>query len=456
MISFVVFSLRRAWQGFWRNARHEPRRHGHDGPDAPAAGRLLDHPDRACWPASTSPSRRSRSSPTSRTNVNDVRDRRRSSAELEAMPEVARGRRTSAEDEALARFRERLAPAGPARTSPATSTPTRSTPASRSSSSTRRPSRRRRRAALRAEPTSRRSGQGAAGRSSTSVADGHERPADGGHGHPRRDRGHRAVHHRQHDPPRRRRPRRGDRDHAARRRVGRVHPLAVRLRGRDRRAARRGARRSASCTSRPTRSAASWSASSRSCRSVRLARPATSSCSSSAPGSGLGDPRLLGLGPDLPHPLSRPRDVHVTVEPAGVASRAAGVRLTAPSPSSGDPYSSMLPPTQRPTRTAPSRARSRLRPRRRPSTPTPTSQPPTARPAPPVAPPAASILPIALVVVAMLAGGALFMSGLLARPADRRRSRARRRARPTPSSRSGTPTTRSRALRRRRRRPARR
>ena len=65
------------------------------------------------------------------------------------------------------------------------------------------------------------------------VLDRHELPAD------RRDacvadrrRRHRAVHHRQHDPARGRRPGRGDRDHAARRRVGRVHPLAVRVRGR--------------------------------------------------------------------------------------------------------------------------------------------------------------------------------------------------------------------------------
>ncbi len=47
---------------------------------------------------------------------------------------------------------------------------------------------------------------------------------------------HRAVHHRQHDPTRGRRPGRGDRDHAARRRLGRLHPLAVRVRGRLRRA----------------------------------------------------------------------------------------------------------------------------------------------------------------------------------------------------------------------------
>ena len=54
----------------------------------------------------------------------------------------------------------------------------------------------------------------------------------------RRRRADRAVHHRQHDPARRGRAGRGDRDHAARRRVRRVHPLAVRVRGRPRGAAR--------------------------------------------------------------------------------------------------------------------------------------------------------------------------------------------------------------------------
>ena len=66
-------------------------------------------------------------------------------------------------------------------------------------------------------------------------ADGHEHPADGRHGRPGDRRRDRAVHHRQHDPARGPRAGRGDRDHAPRRRVRRVHPLAVRVRGRVRR-----------------------------------------------------------------------------------------------------------------------------------------------------------------------------------------------------------------------------
>ena len=52
-------------------------------------------------------------------------------------------------------------------------------------------------------------------------------------------RGHRPVHHHQHDPSRGPRPRRGDRGHAPGRRIRRVHPLAVRVRGRVRRPPRR-------------------------------------------------------------------------------------------------------------------------------------------------------------------------------------------------------------------------
>ena len=48
---------------------------------------------------------------------------------------------------------------------------------------------------------------------------------------PRRRGPDRPVHHREHDPARRGRTRRGDRDHAPGGRVGRVHPLAVRVRG---------------------------------------------------------------------------------------------------------------------------------------------------------------------------------------------------------------------------------
>ena len=64
----------------------------------------------------------------------------------------------------------------------------------------------------------------------------HEHVRTAGRRHPRRRRADRAVHRRQHDPARRRGAGRGDRDHAPGRRVGRVHPLAVRVRGRARRA----------------------------------------------------------------------------------------------------------------------------------------------------------------------------------------------------------------------------
>ena len=72
-------------------------------------------------------------------------------------------------------------------------------------------------------------------------ADGDEHPADRGDGRPRDRRRHRPVHHHQHDPPGGPGPGGGDRGHAPRRRVGRVHPLAVRVRGRLRRAPRVGA-----------------------------------------------------------------------------------------------------------------------------------------------------------------------------------------------------------------------
>ena len=98
-----------------------------------------------------------------------------------------------------------------------------------------------------------------------SLADDHERPEHGRHRRPFRDRVHRALHHRQHDPAGRRRSGRGDRDHAARRGVRRVHPLAVRVRGGDGRPARRGADARAALRSPPSRSAGSWSASSRCC-----------------------------------------------------------------------------------------------------------------------------------------------------------------------------------------------
>ena len=75
------------------------------------------------------------------------------------------------------------------------------------------------------------------------------------HRRPRRGRVRRPLHHRQHDPAGGRRPARGDRDHAARRRLGRVHPLAVHLRGRVRRAAGGGGGARWSSGSPPRRSA---------------------------------------------------------------------------------------------------------------------------------------------------------------------------------------------------------
>ena len=104
MITFVIFSLKRAWQGFWRNAVMSL------AATATMVLMLLLLAgfwiiQTGCWRASSSPSRRSRSSPTSSTTPRTRSTR--CSDELEALPEVA-SVDLRQPDEALERFRARL------------------------------------------------------------------------------------------------------------------------------------------------------------------------------------------------------------------------------------------------------------------------------------------------------------------------------------------------------------
>ena len=137
----------------------------------------------------------------------------------------------------------------------------------------------------------------------------------------------------------------------------------------------------------------------------------------------------MAVGPDLPHPLSEPRGR--TCRPPRVTAAAPVYPDRPPTPIRTAAYrgrvdrshatTSDIEPADRPDVAARARRR-RCRAGTRPSGP---------------------ILLVAIAVVAVLAGGALFMSGLHARPPDRASSRARRSARTRRSARSGTPTTRS-------------
>ena len=274
------------------------------------------------------------------------------------------------------------------------------------------------------------------------AADRHQHPADGGHGPARRDRADRAVHHHQHDPPGGRRPGRGDRDHAPGRRVGRVHPLAVRVRG--------GVRRPSSAP-RSTLAVLAGAAEPLDGFMVEFfqvlplqigsldARPRD-------PGDGRRPrprhPRLLGLGSDLPDPLGT----------RGVAPLRPYLRRRGPRSAAGGTFWLPVAPVTR----RPSSLDSEATRHRHALTASPISRIgrrcPSRRSIRALKPsPAASpILSVAVTVVALLAGSALFLSRLLGRPPDARSSRARRPPTGRRSSRSGTSTTRSRPLRRRR------
>ena len=231
MISFVLFSLTRAWQGFWRNAvmslaatatmvlmllllagfwiiqtgpARRPPVHRAEGRGRrlPAAERHRQPGRRRCRPSSRR-CPRSRRSPTSSAT-------RRSSASARRWQAQGREDLTRYLD-AQPALREPRGQAGRPDAGPARS----ATRCARDPSVAQRHQHR----------GPRRTGP-----------DRHQHPAHGRHGRARRRRDHRPVHHHQHDPPGGPRPRRGDRGHAPGRRVGRVHPLAVRVRGRLRRA----------------------------------------------------------------------------------------------------------------------------------------------------------------------------------------------------------------------------
>ena len=233
MISFVVFSLNRAWQGFWRNAVMSLA--------ATATMVLMLLLLAGFWIIQTGllaglqfTEQKVEVVAYLQTNATGQPDRRAPDASSRRCPRSRRSRYVS-RDEALARLPGVDGGAGSRGPDPLPRQQPAATPASRSSWSTRR-SVRVVGDALRGDPSVRNVDQHRGPRRARPDRDQH--PADGGHGRPRRRRGDRPVHHRQHDPPRGRRPGRGDRDHAPRRRVGRLHPLAVRVRGRVRRAPR--------------------------------------------------------------------------------------------------------------------------------------------------------------------------------------------------------------------------
>ena len=234
MISFVLFSLKRAWQGFWRNAVMSLA--------ATATMVLMLLLLAGFWIIQTGllaglqfTEQKVEVVAYLQPNATDTPGRRRSTTQLKAMPEVAsvdvRQPRRGARP--VPRLDAGPGPRGPdplPRREPAVREPR-----GQAGRPVAGPGRRRR-AARRPERPQRHQHRGPR----RARPDRHEHPADGGHGRPRHRRRHRPVHHHQHDPAGGPRPRRGDRDHAPRRRVGRVHPLAVRVRGRVRRPARVG------------------------------------------------------------------------------------------------------------------------------------------------------------------------------------------------------------------------
>jgi len=213
--------------GVLAQCRHEPGRHRDHGPDAHAAGRVLDHPD---WPRS-------------RPGVRGAEGggfRGREPQRLAGPDRCAGGpgqgtagglvggvRGSGHGAEALPRAAGSPGPPGPdplPRPQPA---------ARQHRSQAEEPARIRhggRRASRGYHCGLRRQGDTEA---RGTGAHGHEHPAHGRPGPARAGGPDRPVHHREHDPAGRRGAGRGDRDHAARRRFRCVHPLAVHLRGRD-------------------------------------------------------------------------------------------------------------------------------------------------------------------------------------------------------------------------------
>ena len=233
MISFLFFSIRRAWQGFWRNALMSLAATATMVLMLLLLVGLLDHPDGPAGGARVHRAEgRGRRLPPAQRQRSPGRD-----APVEARGD-ARGRHGRVHHprrgaEALPGIDGGAGPRGPdpvPRQQPAVREPRGQ--AHRpvrgpdvgdvAARGPRRPQRHQHRGPRRARPHR------------------HEHPAHRGDRPPPRRRGHRAVHHREHDPPGGLRAGRGDRDHAARRGVGRVHPLAVRLRGRLRRVPGRG------------------------------------------------------------------------------------------------------------------------------------------------------------------------------------------------------------------------
>ena len=161
-----------------------------------------------------------------------------------------------------------------------------------------------------------------------------------------------------------------------------------------------------------------------------------------APASGLGHPRLVAVGPDLPDPLRR-RAAHGAMPEAVPETRCT---LVARSPPVVGPVQDRLTDGPREPVTS---AAERPTPAHRQLAVDPTLDParrPARGPVQAAAPPRrrrSRSCSIAIVVVAVLAGAALFMSGYtMGRHASEQPGTAGlRRARP--SSRSGTPTTRS-------------
>ena len=232
MISFVAFSLRRAWQGFWRNAVMSLA--------ATATMVFMLVLLSGFFVVLTGLNAGLEFVEQKVQIVADVKDSATTpaiealTARTAALPEVASVEYVSS-GEALRRFQERLRQQGRedltkcARQEPVAGL-------DRGQAQGPQGVRERRRV-----PPGRpvdRAGQGGP-EPRRPGPDGDEPAPDGWPRRPRPRRGRRPVHHRQHDPARGRRPGRGDRDHAPRRRLGRVHPLAVHLRGRARRADRR-------------------------------------------------------------------------------------------------------------------------------------------------------------------------------------------------------------------------
>ena len=245
----------------------------------------------------------------------------------------------------------------------------------------------------------------------------------------------RAVHHRQHDPAGGRRPRRGDRDHAPRR--------ARRTRSSAGRSCSRGRSsgcwapwsRSGCCAPGPSRCARRWSASSTSCRSSSGRVGPGHGGARRRDGARARRPGILGVGPDVPHPIAggvppraavpcRARTGHDPVRRTRVAARPEPTPSTPPDPSipsNRRPASSRPPAVVAPGRPAPRPLRLRRDRRGR--------------------------------LVAVLAGSALFVSGWsLGRQAALTPGTPGRRGRRLPAVLGHVPRG-HRAVRRRRRRP---